>query len=586
MKPEKFNLLTFAINLVSLAFIFVLLFQIGFGSPSTEALAFHPIPDAAEQAWCAIQFANNQKPLIPLSNELHPSRYSPVHSFLISIPLRFSSDKFGAIYYWSPFAIILGSIFILLWLQLCGLKPEMIAFLFYLTLTTPLFFDASKELLQDTTLFLLFFLGQLLWYLSLVKDGCDKNRLNNFLLMATGILIATVISIRPTYFPLLVLMIGQYLYLFKRTRLKSLLIFSGSTIGFFLLIIGFQCWISNKWIFSGYYHWESYLKIFSFAQPFNVVSNLPDQPVNGLLILNALLGITDSWTDFQWPSQALVLLLGVVGLFLPGKEKEGVDVNLQKIFKTQIIVLLSFAWLQILIHLFYYFYAPRFFLTIQFIFVLSAIYGLNRLISITVVSGKWIKLGLSIVILFAVIPMSSVYRIHIILNELTKRNYKNPLHAHDIYYKNYHENSELIKQLDCPLFVSSIPLLNARLLLEQEENKYPVSEIFLTDAAIQNPQPNHLLVMNPGKPCFFILPEKDWPKNHQFSFLYNPITKEVNEEWLDYLINRFGKIAVYVNLGDYQQFKPVLEYAKENDFVVREISRLSWLKLFVITKEK
>ena len=377
MISEKFNPITLSINLITLLFIFALLFQIGFGRPSTEALAYHPIPDAAEQVWSAIQFANNKAPLIPLSNELHPSRYSPVHPFLISIPLRFSSNKFETIYLWSPFVIILGSVIILIWLQLSGFRPEMIAFLFYLTLTTPLFFDASRELLQDTTLFLLFFSTQFLWYF--ILTNVDRNVWwYKFLIILTGIITASVISIRPTYFPLPILMLLQFLFLFKKQKIKILLLFLGSLIAASLFLIGFQCWVSGKWLFSGYYHWDPYLKIFSIEQPLIPPSNKLDQTANGVRILFGLLGIDDTWTDFQWPSQVLVLILGIIGVFIPLKKEEKLNVSPQRIFKTQISVLFIFAILQIFIHLFYYFYTSRFFLTIQFILVLCGIYGLSR----------------------------------------------------------------------------------------------------------------------------------------------------------------------------------------------------------------
>ena len=201
------------------------------------------------------------------------------------------------------------------------------------------------------------------------------------------------------------------------------------------------------------------------------------------------------------------------------------------------------------------------------------------MVSLAASAKNWVKITIAIVILLAVIPISSVYRIHIVLNGLTKKNYQNPLHANDIYYKNYHENFEIIKQLNCPLFVFYIPLLNAKLLLKQEDNSFPVSAVFLTRAEIQDSNERHLFVSNPGKPAGHIIPEKEWPYNHQLSFLYNPITKEVNREWVDYLVEHFGRIAIYLNLGDIHEFKPVLEYAEERGFEINEISRLSWIKL-------
>ena len=105
------------IFLVLLVYGFV---KLGAGTPDDETLLFRPVPDAAEQAYVSRAFALGQNPLLPIVNELHPSRFSPVHPLLMSLWIRLNAGNFNRIFQWSPLAILLGMLLLYIFLVKSG----------------------------------------------------------------------------------------------------------------------------------------------------------------------------------------------------------------------------------------------------------------------------------------------------------------------------------------------------------------------------------------------------------------------------------------------------------------------------------
>lgn len=105
------------IFLVLLVYAFL---ELGAGAADDDTLLFRPVPDAAEQAYVSRAFALGKNPLLPIVNELHPSRFSPVHPLLMSLWIRLNAGKFDRIFQWSPLAILFGMLLLYILLVKSG----------------------------------------------------------------------------------------------------------------------------------------------------------------------------------------------------------------------------------------------------------------------------------------------------------------------------------------------------------------------------------------------------------------------------------------------------------------------------------
>jgi hypothetical protein len=87
---QTFSSSRLAALLGSMAVFFLITFALmsrGIGRPTIDLAFFRPAPDTAEQLWIASSFSRFHTPLIPIAHEYHPSRYSPVHSWLVGLYL-------------------------------------------------------------------------------------------------------------------------------------------------------------------------------------------------------------------------------------------------------------------------------------------------------------------------------------------------------------------------------------------------------------------------------------------------------------------------------------------------------------------
>ncbi|NUP90755.1 MAG: hypothetical protein HUU25_13210, partial [Candidatus Sumerlaeia bacterium] len=130
--------------------------------PERGVLEFHPLPDAAEQAFVAQAFARGRDPMLPIGNELHPSRFSPVSPFLQSLTLRWLGDYDAeALLSHSVFAVQAALVLLYGWMAALGLSVPARLAAVWMLVRTPMLRQMGRNILQEPQILLLFALAGL-----------------------------------------------------------------------------------------------------------------------------------------------------------------------------------------------------------------------------------------------------------------------------------------------------------------------------------------------------------------------------------------------------------------------------------------
>ena len=132
-------------EIIVLALMVRALCEQGLGDPSYDSLTLRPAPDTVEQATVALALAEGRNPLLPIVNELHPSRYSPVHPFVVSLYLRLSGDGLDGFHHWPLIAVLVGTALIYVLMIVAGVYVVWRLITVYLILSQPGFITVSKD---------------------------------------------------------------------------------------------------------------------------------------------------------------------------------------------------------------------------------------------------------------------------------------------------------------------------------------------------------------------------------------------------------------------------------------------------------
>jgi len=561
-KPEKTGLTYLAlILLLTEGALLVLLvygfLELGGGTPDDDTLLYRPVPDAAEQAYVSRAFAFGKSPLLPIVNELHPSRFSPVHPFLVSVWIRLNAGNFDRIFQWSPFAILLGMLLLYILLVKSGSATPVRIMSAYLILYTPLLLSASGKILQESTLFLLFAGVCITWYMGMLlyktpeesvpQPRREKGSYVFFLL--SGVFCGALISIRLTILPLAIFLLIHAVRIFpaKKAWKPCLVFFSGH------LIIGLSILVYMKrtaGIFSleGYSHWMRGYSAFAFAHALKPPVNCPDGTPNYLLIIREILGIQKTMVVWGWPSMVLLLVFGIAGFMIPQRPGSQ-DLPAQKkfrIFRSLLFFLFLFGISQIIIHLFYFFFDTRFFILSYTIIVLCGLAGWWDIFRFLYHAPKGEKSLILIAAVLAGLVIAGGYNVfqgYDILTGYKKASLSlSPALREKFIHEKYRSR---IRRLSCPLFVDKLPVLNARLLLGLEESPFPIAPLTRENNLYFESHTVQFLWYKVGPSAGNLDAFSIWKGNPAESYLFDQESGRLRGEFLEALLYHYGKIQIY-----------------------------------------
>jgi len=550
--------------------------------PSMDAILYRPIPDAAEQVYVARAFSSGNSPLLPISVELHPSRYSPVHPFLVSLWMRLHFGRMTSIYSWSLFAVILGVALLYLFLICSGAPFPFRVLALYLILFTPLFITITRNIMQEPTMLLLFGATCLLWRMGMrgaleerVESGGGSRRKGKglFFFFLAGFTAGAIFCIRVTTFPLIVCFVLHGIWMLSpRRAARCLPAFSCGILACVTLVTVYMASLAGIFNVAGYYHWMPFQTFFAWNNAFIPAPNTGIDVPNGLLILQDMLGIRPAASVFGWYSTALLLIGGPAGFIL--MKKTGEQNKGEKSLGVLSLLLFLFAISQVVIHMFYMFNDLRFFVLAWPALVLSGVSGWYLILK-TFFRKRWMRRGYTVV--FAVIVFSLMMGITNYIHGftiMTSLKEKSRERGECISCKAMHEkNGLLIEALSCPIFVDRVSVLNARLLFDLMDRPYPIAPLTRQFDLTYGGHTIQFLWYRVRPPVGCLPQSEIWEGRPPDHFLFDPGEGSVRDDFIDTMMNRYGKIALYFPYWRREELKPLIEYIREEGYGILKLNR-------------
>lgn len=263
---------------------------LGWGRLSPEALAFRPVPDTVEQVWVAAAFAQGRSPLLPVGNELHPSRFSPVHPAALSLWLRLHGGAPEAAAGWPPVAAALGLAALYAWMLLAGVPLLWRLTAFFLLFFSPGAFETSRELMQESSFTLLFGLSAAAWALGwrAFERAADEGAYSGIRAIGTlalfalaGALAGALAFARPTLAPWPGLMFLATLWSLRRPGARRFpaqapaAALAAGALAVAALTLIYIHRVAGVWGLVAYHHWKPHYgqDSMALAQPFTKPPN-------------------------------------------------------------------------------------------------------------------------------------------------------------------------------------------------------------------------------------------------------------------------------------------------------------------------
>jgi hypothetical protein len=568
--------------------------NLGAGKPEKGSLFFRPAPDAAEFAWVAQAFARGRSPLLPIVNELHPSRYSPIHPFLLSLWIRINWGNPDAIHTWSLYAIILGTAGLYI-LAIQNHWPRHYRILSaYLLLFTPFFVNQTRGFMQEPTIFLLFSWGILFWYNGMRRSSGEKlifqlsnkrDMVRYGLNFAAGLLLGAAGCIRLTIFPL-------FLFLaFAMVLVKSLRQ-AWMRIAIFLLGVSVIILVSGIYLYkiagipfvSAYQHWMPGVRYFAwknaFIEPPNYKVGLP----NYLLTAQELSGIRKSGFLFGWQSPVLLFIGGFLLVFSIRKKMDA-DRKNPLLSPILLFLLFLFALSQIVVHLFYNYYDLRFFILVYPIFVISGLAGWNLTISKIYhakIMRKIYVIILAAGILALIAGIGNINHAWEVFSFMAQKTDALKTSREEIrIHKRY---GEFIPALSCPIFVDRLPVLNARILLGLHEYPFPIAPLERNAKTSGDGHTIQFLWYQVKPPVKYLDPGFLWPGNPYENSLFDLEKGYFQEKLIEALLSHYGKIGIYYPLAREVELGPFFSNLDRNNYRIINANLEEQWALIIIQK--
>lgn len=578
--------------------------SLGLGKPWAYTSGFQTVPDAGEYAWVALRMAQGESPLLPIVNDLHPSRYSPVHPFLMSVWIRAHGGRLTAVWTWSRFALLAGALVLYLWLILGGVAPPARLVLLWLLLYSPTTREIGRDILQEPTMALLLWGTILCWFLGpwLGWRGETDARQRHWRRASAvasglaGLFSMALACIRPTTAPLFLLVMIHLAWIGKRGERRRLLgsFMIGGAVCLSLVLI-YMRRVAGVIHVAAYHHWDpsfglNYMKWHLLIRPDAQLDGLR----RGEALLMDLFGLTRGFSQAGWGSGILLMFgVGMGAVLAPrcrsrAKEDNGAGRPGRWLFAGQTPPLLLFLLSQALIQMAYQFWGCRFLTLVWFLFLVLGVAGLEglarlvwtqRIVSRAILIRIFYVAGIVVVGLPRVAEMVTAARFFP-GTPLKRVTVERDQLAHDLFAKE-------IQRIDAPLFVDRIPTLSARLLLGLESSPHPISQILWSNYLRADGHTVQFNMYRVGPPRGFLTPDSPWksPPNH--SHLLDERVKGIDGDYLRAILRRYGKAILYFPSSREDKVRPVLDWVDESEGIRRkyEMRAHGWI-LIVLEKQE
>jgi hypothetical protein len=132
--------------------------------------------------------------------------------------------------------------------------------------------------------------------------------------------------------------------------------------------------------------------------------------------------------------------------------------------------------------------------------------------------------------------------------------------------------------------VDHLPVVNARLLLELMDYPYPIAPLMRENDLQWDGHTVQFGANSIGPPRGYINPASLWKDNPYYSFLYDPYTRTFKGEFLDSLVNYYGRIALYYPLWRERDLAPVMTEITARGYSQKNISISREIRIIVVGK--
>lgn len=591
---------------VFFGWVFVML---GADTPTSDALIFRPGPDVGEQVYVAHAMALGHNTLLPIGNNLYPSRYSPVHPFLLSLWMRLHGRNLDAVFTYSPVAVFAAFLLAQWWMALGGLGLTGRVTVFLILLASPAYLNCARNIMQDSSMPLLFVSGCLLWLAAVQQLRGDKPRVNwqigLMLSLFAGIVHGALVCIRPVIAPLSVCA-ALHLLLMLRFR-RFLQATAMMALGYLFVIVPVAGYVhsqSGAWNVVAYNYWEPNYneRHFNRSQPFepetsatqaidertSTTEETTTSPIRLVAMWYSLTGNEPGLTSVPLEAHGL-LFAGIVPLlflliFRPRARSEKWDSLVP--FLCQLFVLILFSIFLLGVQSFYFGFHARYFLLPYLILAVSGTTGwyclVERLRNLGRM-GPWLS-GVTAAGLLVALASGLSYTDHIFDNLSAKESPRRVRRLFEIEAAGHAEARKAVHALKCPLFVDRIPLLNARFSLGMTDSPYPIFFLCNEKDKYFTAELSQWPIREKLEPKGHVVSPEKWAFAPDSSWLYYPKTEFIARNRLDAAIENFGKIGIYFPTWRKADMKELLVCLNE-DFEVREVECTAYSRLITVSKK-
>jgi MFS family permease len=515
---------------------------------------YRPYPDAVEHAWVTQAFAHGRSPLMPLANELHPSRFSPIHPLMASLSLRLGEGEFTGLLWHSSAALVLGCLLIHGWLGVVGLSltARIVALLAILRL--PMMVTVGRNIMQEPSMLLLFGVGGLAWALAMQSLGRPRRRVIGMVSMAlAGAALAALLCIRPPTAPMLVLVaLHVVMTLGWRGALAPLIALGLGAAGVIVATALYVHHVAGLWDVTAYHHWIPGFTGLSWSQPGRPPLNGDSLPM-GIMILSEVFGISTRLTAAGILSPVLALL-GVALLIPRGLSWPG---------RLPMALLFAFALSQLGFHLFYQHLEVRFFILAFPALLIAGAAGWDAALRAWWRRGQWRSLAALVALLVAIGLVGIPWP--------TRSAFVSTWDRREVMA--HRRNASVVRHLDCPLLVHRMSVLSARLLLDLSDWPHVIApfQVHLRlDLDGHTPQ---FRMSDVGPPRGHLGDPSLWPEDPHFSGLIDHDLEMIGGEQAERLLERHGRFAIYTPTWMEWQIGNLRGWALERGLTLRDISR-------------
>ncbi len=532
--------------------------------PERGVLEFHPLPDAAEQAFVAQAFARGRDPMLPIGNELHPSRFSPVSPFLQSLTLRWLGDYDAeALLSHSVFAVQAALVLLYAWMAALGLSVPARLAAIWMLVRTPMLRQMGRNILQEPQILLLFALAGLAAALALRLLRRRPGQSAGLAAAAVaGAGAVAAMCIRPTNAGLVLALAGGLaLDLGWRRAWFGLLAFAAGGAAVAAIDVIHIHRVSGLWALHAYGHWMPGFVGFSWGQAGErPLSPEWDDP-HWVLTLQSLFGMRVDVTG-AGPMSTSLMIIGLLW-FLPRA--------IPHVSRATPPLLALFAAAQAVAFSFYPHHYPRFFVTILPPLLVAGVAGWDAALRAHASAGgrrrraTALALGALATVFIAAPHRPFPERDNLWWRQRTVQEERRQVQRH-------RTNAPEARPLGCPLFVDRIGLLEARLLLRLVGWPHPVAPIYA-----------HLDLFWDGHMPQFMIQDVQPPRGHLDDPALWPGTPlethlvdhrgTVRAEWIAQLIARHGRIALYFPPWRPAAVDKLLDWAPLNGYRLTDIGR-------------